>query len=165
MSGRVLEHRLHGLGRVVATGGVLDRDRKLRRAVARERGVAIDDVQLHLPEDELEIVVDQQRPRQQAAFAEDLEAVADAQHEPALVGELDHRLHHRSEARDRSGAQIVPIGEAAGNDDGVNALQVAVAVPEQLGLGDSLGRELCVDVVAGPGEADYAELHAFSMIS
>ena len=88
----------------------------------------------------LRLVVDQQRARQQSRLAEDLEAVADAEHEPALVGELDHRLHHRREAGDRAGAQIVAVGEAAGDDDGVDALQVAVAVPEQLGLADAQRR-------------------------
>ena len=51
---------------------------------------------------------------------------------PPSRGELGDRLHHRREARDRAGAQVVAVGEAAGDDDRVDALQVAVLVPEQL---------------------------------
>ena len=76
------------------------------------------------------------------------------------MGELDHRLHHRREPGDRAGAQIVAVGEAAGDDDRVDALQVTVAVPEQLGVADPLSGEQRVDVVTGAGEADDAELHA-----
>ena len=54
LAGGVAEHDLDRLGRVVAAGHVLDRDRERWRAVARERGVVVDDVELHLAEDELE---------------------------------------------------------------------------------------------------------------
>src|SRR5699024_7636020 len=65
----------------------------------------------------------------------DLEAVADAQHRhPALRG-VDHLLHHRCEAADRAGAQVVAVGEAAREHDGLDALQIVLAVPERDGLG------------------------------
>ena len=55
----------------------------------------VDDLQLDLAEGEAPVGVWQQRARQQVRLAEHLEAVADPQHQPAVAGELDHRLHHR----------------------------------------------------------------------
>src|SRR2546421_390189 len=89
-----------------------------------------------------------------------LEAVADTQYRAALAGELEPRLHQRGEARDRAGSQVVAVGEPARHDHGVDALEVPVAVPQQDGLADARGRELRVDLVAGAGKADDAELHA-----
>ena len=51
------------------------------------------------------------------------------------------RLHHRREPGDRAAAQVVAVGEAAGQDHGVDAVQVGVAVPERdrLGAGEPDG--------------------------
>ena len=65
--------------------------------------------------------VGQQRAGQQAGLAQHLEAVADAEHRTALGGEPRDRVHHRREAGDRAGAQVVAVGEAAGHDHGVDA--------------------------------------------
>ena len=103
--------------------------------------------------------VRQQRARQQPGLAQDLEAVADPEHEPAGLGELGHLLHHRRKARDRPRTQVVAVGEAARDDHGVDAVQVAIAVPEQHRLADALRGLQGVDLVAGAREADDAELH------
>ena len=126
---------------------------------AGEGRVGGDDVELHLAEDEAQRRVGQQRARQEPGLAQDLEAVADAQHQPAGGGELGDLLHHRGKARDRAHAQVVAVGEAAGDDDGVDALQVAVAVPEDDRVADPAAGHERIDLVAGPGEADDAELH------
>ena len=98
-------------------------------------------------------VVGQQRAGQQARLAQDLEAVADAEHRAAVGGELGDRLHHRREAGDRAGAQVVAVGEAAGHDDRVDAREVAVAVPEQPCLADRARTALeRVALVAGARE-------------
>ena len=73
--------------------------------------------------------------------------------------------HHRREARDRADAQVVAVGEAAGDDDGVHAAQVRVGVPQQRRLAGATRREQRVDVVAGAGEADDAEAHQDAWIS
>jgi hypothetical protein len=106
------------------------------------------------------VVVGQQRAGQQPRLAQDLEAVADTEHRAAVAGERDDLLHDRSEARDRAGPQVVAVGEPAGDDDRVDALQVAVGVPQQHRVAHARGGELRVDVIAGAGEADDAELHA-----
>src|SRR5205085_2740386 len=86
-------------------------------------------------------------------------AVADAQHEPALAREADHRLHHRGEARDRTGAQVVAVGEAAGDDDRVGPTQAGIAVPQELRPAHAACGLQSVQLVAGAREAQYAELH------
>jgi hypothetical protein len=78
---------------------------------------------------------------------------------------LGHRLHHGREARDRAGAQVVAVREAAGHNDDVGAAQVAVVVPEQLGVAEPPAGEQRVDLVAGAWETQDAELHACSRIS
>src|SRR4051812_36696514 len=148
--------------RVVAAGGVLDGDReRLPGArLARERRVGVDDLELGLAADEAQLAIGQQRARQQARLAQDLEAVADAEDQATVAGELDDRLHDRREARDGPDAQVVAVGEPAGDDDGVDALQVAVAVPEQDRLADALAGQLRVDLVAASREPDDPELQA-----
>ena len=154
----VVEYHLR---RVIAARRVLDRDRqpRFRAARLRERSVVFDHHAIDLAADEAQSLVGQQRAGQQARLAEDLKAVADAEHEPALAGELGDGLHHRREARDRAHAQVVAIAEAAGHDHGIGAAQVALGVPEQLCIPHPLRRQLRVDLVAGAGEADDAELH------
>ena len=108
-------------------------------ARARERRVRVLDDHLDLAADEAKRVVRQQRAGQEAGLAQHLEAVADAEHGTAVAGELDHRLHQRREARDRAHAQVVAVREAAGDDHGVDAAQIAIAVPEQVGVARSGG--------------------------
>ena len=78
---------------------------------------------------------------------------------PPVAGELRDRLHHRREPRDRPGAQVVAVGEAAGDDHRVDALQIAVGVPQHHRVAHALGGVERVDVIARAGEADDAELH------
>ena len=59
-------------------------------------------------------------------------------------------------------AQVVAVGEAAGDDHGVDAAQVGVGVPQQLGVADAAGGEQRVDVVARAREPDDPELHWIS---
>ena len=61
-----------------------------------------------------------QRAGQQAGLGEHLEAVADADDRAAGGGEVGDRVHHRREAGDGAGAQVVAVGEAAGDDDRVD---------------------------------------------
>ncbi len=94
----------------------------IRVARAGERRIGLHHLQLHLPEGEAQVRVRQQRPRQQLRLAQHLEPIADAKHDPAVSRKSDHRLHHRREARDRTGPQVVAIGEAAGHHDRIGDL-------------------------------------------
>ena len=87
------------------------------------------------------------------------EARLSAEHEATVACERDHGLHRRREARDRPGTQVVAVGEAAGDDDRIAPLEVAVTVPEQDRLAHAPRREPRVDLVAGAGELEDAELH------
>jgi len=60
-----------------------------------EHRVGAFDGQCDVAADERERRVRAQRARQQARLGQDLEAVADTEHEPAGLGERDHGSHHR----------------------------------------------------------------------
>jgi hypothetical protein len=92
-------------------------------------------------------------------LAEDLEAVADAEHGPALGGVALHRLHDRAESRDRAGAEIVPVAEAARQEHDVRAVQAGVAMPDEKGVrAGPLGRAQGVEVTVAAGEPDHRHL-------
>jgi hypothetical protein len=164
VAGRVAQHDLvrgQIVGRPVAPAHVLGRDRQglADRARARPRDRRVDDLDVDLAADEPQARVRQQRARQQSGFAQDLEPVADPQHEAAVAGELLDLGHHGREAGDRTGAQVVAVREPAGDDHGVDALEVVVGVPQQLGVPDPLRSEQRVALVARAGELDDAVLH------
>src|SRR5699024_4892614 len=100
-------------------------------------------------------LVAHERARQQVRLAQDLEAVADAEHRRACPRRVDDGAHHGCERRDRPGPQVVAVGEPAGHDDRVDALQVVARVPQgdRPGAGGADGAG-GVDVVEGPGEGD-----------
>ena len=56
------------------------------------------------------------------------------EHEPAVGGELLDRLHDRRKFGDRAAAQVVAVGEAAGQDDGVDIAEGGGIVPDVLRL-------------------------------
>ena len=77
-----------------------------------------------------------------------------------MAGEALDLVHHRREARDRADAQVVAVGEAAGDDHRVDAAQVAVARATAARASPTRARgQQRVDLVARAGEADDAELH------
>jgi hypothetical protein len=58
-----------------------------------------------------------QRARQQTGFDENLEAVADAGDEAALLRKAADGFEHRRKPRDRARPEVVAVGEAAGEQD------------------------------------------------
>ena len=88
------------------------------------------DAELHGLGDERQRRVAKQRAGKEPGFAGDLVAVADGEHRAAAIRVRDHLAHDRAEARDRTGAQIVAVAEAAREDDDVGAGEVGLAVPE-----------------------------------
>ena len=62
-------------------------------------------------------------PGTEPGFGEHLEPVADTEDEPAVGGERLDRPHHRAEPGDDARAQIVAVGEAAGQDDRGDAVE------------------------------------------
>src|SRR5665648_403396 len=114
--------------------------------------------QLLLAADERAVVVLDHRAGQQVRLAEDLKAVADAEHrEPAVRG-VDQGVHHGGEPADRARAQVVPVGEPAGQHDGVHPVQVVVGVPEGDRGGARQPHGPCgVPVVEAAGEGHDAD--------
>ena len=116
----------------------------------------------HLPAGEPQRRVRQQRAREQPGLAQHLEAVADPQHEPAAGREALDLAHHGREAGDRADPQVVPVGEPAGDDHRIDAAEVRVAVPEQLGVADEAGGQKRIDLVTRARKPDDPELHWIS---
>ena len=61
---------------------------------------------------ELQRAVADERAGEQAGLAQNLEAIADAEDKPAVGGEGLHGLHDGAEARNRAGAQVIPVTES-----------------------------------------------------
>ena len=98
------------------------------------------------------------RAGQQVRLGENLEAVADAEDRHAGLRLLDDGLHHRREAGDGAGAQIVAVGEAAGQHHRVDLLEVLVRCQRATGSAPaSADRALGVPVVEGAGKGDDAD--------
>ena len=93
---------------------------------------------------ELEALVPQKRPGQEARLAEDLEAVAAPEHQPAAGHEARQRLDDRRAARHGARPQIVAVGEAARKDQAIETVDIGVPVPHVL---DRLVEHLGDDVV------------------
>ena len=105
-----------------------------------------------------------QRAGQQVRLAQDLEPVADAEHRQAGPGGGHQLAHHRGEPGDGTAAQVVAVGEAAGQDRRVHAAQVAVAVPEhdRFGPGEP-DRTRRVPVIQRPRKSNDPNPHARSL--
>src|SRR5215210_621247 len=94
-------------------------------------------------------------------LGEHLKAVADPEDGAAALGELFQRPHHLREAGDGAGPQVVAVGEAARDDDGVRALEVRVAVPQLDGDGvRAFDRVQRVAVAVGSGKDGDTDSHA-----
>ncbi len=98
-----------------------------------EGGVGGLGAEMDLLADVVEAGVAHEGAGEQAGFGEDLEAVADAEDEAAGGGEFFDRLHDGGEFGDGAGAEVVAVGEAAGDEDGVAVFEVGGGVPEERG--------------------------------
>ena len=85
--------------------------------------------------DEVEAFIANEGAGEESALAEDLKAVADAEDCATGCGETFYRLHDRRETGDGSAAEVVAVGEASRNDDGVEAGERGVLVPDEVGGG------------------------------
>jgi hypothetical protein len=122
---------------------------------ARERRVGSFDPQMHILADEFQLGIAHQNAGQQPGFAQDLETVADAEHETAIRRMLAHRVHHRGARRDRAAAQIIAIGKPAGHDHEIGAFgQLRLSMPDhrRLVAGDELERPRHVALAVDSGK-------------
>src|ERR1700674_2832725 len=136
-------------------------DLTLLRGVG-ERRVRLLDADMHVAADEAQAAIPHHRAGEQARFAQDLEAVADAEHHSAAVCEFFDGLHHRRKTRDGAGAQIIAVGKSAGKDDGVAIRQIFRLVPDKFdrlpqNVADGVKR---VMIAIGPGKNYDSKFHA-----
>jgi len=110
---------------------------------------------------EVEAFVANEGAGEESALAKDLKAVADAENGATGCGETFYRLHDRREAGDGSAAEVVAVGEAPGNDNGVEAVERGVLVPDEVGggTGKVIESENTVLVAVRAWEADDGEFH------
>ena len=146
--------------------GDWDLDDLARLVAVGEQALAGLDLEMHVGADELQMRVAHQGAGQQARFGDDLEAVADRQYRHALRRALLHLGHHRRLRRHGAAAQIVAVGEAAGDHDQVGLFEISVAMPDHLRLaaGDELDRLGDVALAVGAGEDEDSGFHQISSI-
>ncbi len=83
------------------------------------------------------------------------------ENQSAVGGELSHRGHDRRKFGDGAAAEIIAVGEAAGQDHGVGVAQRSGVVPDKFaGLAEVMGDGVPGVVVAiAAGKNDDAESH------
>src|SRR5690606_40211029 len=75
-------------------------------------------------------------------------------------GEVTHGGHDRREPGDRPGSQVVAVGEPAGDDDRVDAVEVIPVVEDDLSLcAERADRLDDVHLAVGAGEGDDRDVH------
>lgn len=93
-------------------------------------------------------------------LSENLKAVANAEDEAAVVGELFHGLHHGAESRDGAAAQVITVAETAGHDDAVGVAERGVLVPDEVrGMAEVLQRVDGVLVAVAGGKLENGKVH------
>ena len=102
------------------------------RRAAQVNGVSVFfDADVHLAAKKAQALVAHHRAGKQTRFEQNLESVADAQHQAAATREPPDRAHHRRKSRDRAGAQIVAESKSAGKNDRVAAGNLFGLVPDE----------------------------------
>src|SRR5213593_4008318 len=123
-------------------------------AAAGEGRHCVLDANMNVLTDKGKGTVAQHGARQQSRFQQDLKAIADTEDESSGFGKADDRRHHGREPGDRAGAEIVPVGEAAGNDDRIYLRQRGCLVPDEVSLDAQDLRHglMTVAIAIGPRE-------------
>src|SRR6185437_11568609 len=129
---------------------------------AGEGGIRVLHADMNLATEETQARIARHCAGQQARFEQNLESIADAENQPARVRKSFHGFHDRRKARDGAGAEVVAIGEAAGQDDRIHAGDFLRLMPDELDwfaeyAADGVKR---VMVAIGTRKNDDAELHS-----
>ena len=115
------------------------RDRKpqelaLLRLMVNGESVVRFRVRIVTSADKFQIRIADQSAGQQSRFGQHLKSVANAEHQAAGCANLLHGAHHRRKLGNGAAAQIVAIGESAGQNDGIDIAQRGGFVPDEFGL-------------------------------
>src|SRR5579871_5446132 len=120
---------------------------------------------MHVPADEFQPRIAHQHTRQELGLAEDLETVADAEHQTAIARKRPHSIHDRRARSDGTAAQIVAIGEAAGYHDEVSPFrQRGLRMPDHARLvaGGEFQSARHVALAIDTGEDEDGGFHVYS---
>jgi hypothetical protein len=111
--------------------------------------------------DELEALVAKHRSGQQADLEQNLEPVADAEHEPPAFSEALHRLHHGAEPGDGSRPEVIPIGKSPWEDESIKSLDVGVLMPDILDwlFKYVLNHAVAIMIIIAAGKHHHAKSH------
>jgi hypothetical protein len=133
------------------------------RQAPRKRTIGGFDAEMNLFADVFEAGVAHQGAGKQAGLGEDLESVADAQDQASGSGEALNRLHDGRKAGDGAGAEVIAVGKSAGDQDGIDSLEVVGVMPEKDdGLAGDFGNDVvCVVVAVGAGKNQNPEFHEY----
>jgi hypothetical protein len=104
-----------------------------------------------------------ERAGKKTGFTKDLKAIADADDQATRRGKFTHLIHDGREFGNGAGAQVITIGKAARDNDGVTIFQVVRIMPEhgRLLSGGGNGRIVTILIAIGAGKDDDAKFHKF----
>src|SRR6266702_5865495 len=116
---------------------------------------------VHVTADEAQSFIAHQSAGQKTGFAENLKTIANAEHQASGPGETRNGVHHRREAGNRAGAQVIAVREATGQNDGVKAGEVLRLMPNEFGRGvkDFAYRMQRIVIAIGSREYDNTNFH------
>ena len=111
---------------------------------------------------EVQVTIANQSTWQQPGLAENLKSVTNSEHKSPALCKLFDRVHHRRKASERSGAKIVAVRKTAGQDHGVIAGEICLAVPDEIDWLADVFRDHVIGVVitVGSGKNDNSKFHA-----
>jgi hypothetical protein len=129
---------------------------------AGERRIRVFHADVHLAAEKAQSLIAQHGTGKKSSFEKDLESVADAKNQSARFGKAVQRAHDRRKARDRSRAEIIAVGKAAWEQDGVVAGEIFRLVPDEI---DRLANYRAdgvkgVVIAIRPGKLNDPEFHA-----
>ena len=112
---------------------VLDRDLDgfAGNEALRQARLARFDAQPYVLAHEPQRRIADQRARQQACLAQDLEPIADAEDGAALLGERADLLQDGCACGDRAATQVVAVAKPTGQHHRVDVVEVAIGVPQR----------------------------------
>src|SRR5580700_4623539 len=128
---------------------------------ASEGSVGGFDADVHLAAEIAQALVAHHRAGKKPCFEQDLEAVADSEDQTSGTREAVHGFHYRRKSRNRPGAQVIAIGEAARENYDVAAGKIFGLVPDEFdGLMDDGGDGVVsVFIAIRTGKLHHSEFH------
>src|SRR5580692_2389588 len=133
---------------------------------ASEGSVGGFDADVHLATEIAQALVAHHRAGKKSCFEQDLEAVADSEDQASGTREAVHGFHYRRKSRNRPGAQVIAIREAAGENYDVAVGKIFGLVPDEFdGLMDDCGDGMVgVFIAIRAGKLHHSEFHRGTLL-